>query len=354
MRAIEALRATGVRQFVFGVAVAFALTPWATAPIALGLGLVLALLGLTAWEGRAKKASRLLIQWSIVLLGFSINLEEVARAGSSGMVFAAGTIFGTFAAGLLLGRALGTERQVTTLICSGTAICGGSAIAATGATIRAGAAQMSVALVAVFTLNAVALYAFPPIGWAMGLSPGQFGTWAAVAIHDMSSVVGAGKAYGDEALKVATVVKLARVLWIVPVSMLAGWLEARAVRAERGGGSSGEGEGKAARGGGVIAAAARVVPWFIGLFLLASVARTVLPGVSEARWSVEWGGQSVSSVADVLRAAAKQAMVVALLLIGAGLSRKALASVGWRPLVLAGALWVLISVASLAVVRATM
>ncbi|MBL8756938.1 MAG: hypothetical protein JNK35_00745 [Phycisphaerae bacterium] len=96
------------------------------------------------------------------------------------------------------------------------------------------------------------------------------------------------------------------------------------------------------------------MPWFIGLFLLASVARTVLPGVSEARWSVEWGGQSVSSVSDVLRAAAKQAMVVALLLIGAGLSRKALASVGWRPLVLAGALWVLISVASLAVVRATM
>ncbi len=339
-----------IRRVLFAGAVVFALTPWASAPIALGLGMALALLNLTAWESQGKKASRLLIQWSIVLLGFSINLSEVARAGTSGVVFAAGTIMGTFAVGIALGRVLGTPRDVTTLICAGTSICGGSAIAATGAAIRAQAAPMSAALAAVFTLNAIALYAFPPIGRALALSQEQFGTWAAVAIHDMSSVVGAGKAYGDEALKVATVVKLARVLWIVPVAMTAGYLAARAH----------DSSGKQAPSQSWHQRLAAVLPWFIALFLLASVVRTFVPAISATRWTVDeiadaptWAGQPIYTLADVFKAVAKQAMVLALLLIGAGLSRKALASVGWRPFALAGVLWVLISIVALVVVRAT-
>src|SRR5262249_23054161 len=141
--------------------IAVSATPWVSAPMALGLGLLLALLGLTTWDKPIKKLSRYIIQVCIVLLGFSIDLAQVAKAGSSGIFFAAGTIVGTFAIGWLLGRWLRTETKVTTLLCSGTAICGGSAIAATGSVIRASDAQMSVALAAVFSLNAVALYIFP-------------------------------------------------------------------------------------------------------------------------------------------------------------------------------------------------
>lgn len=329
------------RRLIFLAAVAFALTPWASAPLALALGLALALLGLTAWEKPAKKISRLLIQASIVLLGLSIDLGQVARAGASGIGLAAGTILGTFALGLLLGRLFRTETKVTTLLCSGTAICGGSAIAATGAVIRAAEAQMSVALAAVFSLNALALYVFPPIGHALDLSQQQFGAWAAIAIHDMSSVVGAGRTYGDEALKVATVIKLSRVLWIVPVSMLAGWLVRRY-----------EGAPEASQPRRVSLAA--IVPWFIALFLLASVVRTLVPAVSAARFDASWAGQPIHSIADALKAIAKQAMVVALLLIGSGLSREAIARVGWRPFALAGILWVAMSVAGLAAILGTM
>ncbi len=312
----------------------------ASAPIALALGLVLALLGLTAWDKQSRKASRLIIQISIVLLGFSISLEEVAKAGASGLLFAAGTIMGTFALGWVMGLALDTEAKVTTLLCSGTAICGGSAIAATGSIIRATDAQMSVALAAVFTLNAIALYVFPPLGHALDLSQTQFGTWAAVAIHDMSSVVGAAKVYGDEALKVATVIKLSRVLWIMPVSILAALLVARS-------GPSGQSGAQPAARGGI----GRFVPWFIALFLVASVVRTWVPWVSSRLFDLSWADQAISSPADFLKTIAKQGMVVALFLIGTGLSKKALTSVGWRPFALAIILWIAISTASLWVVR---
>ncbi|MFN0131608.1 MAG: YeiH family protein [Phycisphaerales bacterium] len=338
-----------VRRLIFLAAVAFSLSPWASAPIALALGLAIALLGLSAFEKPAKKISRLLIQFSIVLLGFSIDLSQVARAGSSGLAFAAGTIFGTFALGWFLGRLLRTEPKVTTLLCSGTAICGGSAIAATGSVIRATEAQMSVALAAVFSLNAIALYAFPPIGHALGLTQQQFGAWAAIAIHDMSSVVGAGKVYGDEALKVATVIKLSRVLWIVPVSILAGWLVRRQASSQS---HSAAPDGPPEAGPRGISIAS-IIPWFIALFLVASLCRTLIPGVSEARFDLSWSGQAIHSFADLLKAIAKQAMVVALLFIGSGLSRKALASVGWRPFLLATSLWVAISLAGLAIIRGT-
>ncbi|MGD9689315.1 MAG: YeiH family protein [Phycisphaerales bacterium] len=343
-----------MRRAVFIIAVLFCLSPTASAPIALALGLILALLNLTAWEPLAKRSSRLLIQVSIVLLGFSIDLHEVVRAGATGMLFAAGTIAGSFALGALVGRWLKIDAKLTTLLSSGTAICGGSAIAATGAVIRASDAQMSVALAAVFLLNAVALYLFPPIGHALSLSQTQFGAWAAIGIHDMSSVVGAGRMYGDEALATATVIKLARVLWIVPVGLLAGWIVRRAERRAATAGTTDPAQpASPAAPRSLPAMLGALVPWFIVLFLAASLARTALPSIAAARFDLSWGDQGVASPADLLKTIAKQLMVLALFLIGSGLSRKALAEVGWRPFALGIILWVSLSTAALALVRAT-
>ena len=211
------------------------------------------------------------------------------------------------------------DQKLCTLISSGTAICGGSAIAAVGSTIRASGTHMSVAIGVVFILNAIGLWVFPSLGHALNLSQHQFGVWSAVAIHDVSSVVGAASAYGKEALEVATAVKLSRTLWIVPVAIVAAWF----FRKELAGKES---------------HSRLPVPWFILLFVLASVVGTSLmaPGLAHG-----------------LSDAARRGMNIALLLVGLGLSRKALASVGVRPLVLAVALWVFISVVALAVVRAT-
>jgi uncharacterized integral membrane protein (TIGR00698 family) len=202
---------------------AVCISPLGSPQVGLGLGIVLALCGLSGFPKLAKRLSRILIQASIVLLGLTIDLGQVQRAGLSGLAFAAGTIGGAFALGLLMARVLGVEGQLATLLCSGTAICGGSAIAATSSVIRAKESHTSIALACVFILNAVALYAFPAIGHALDLSQHQFGAWAAVAIHDVASVVGAGKAYGEVAQQDATIIKLARVLWIVPVTLVAGW-----------------------------------------------------------------------------------------------------------------------------------
>lgn len=311
---------------LFIAGAAFSLTPWSSPALSLALGIALALLGLAAFEGFARKAPRSLIQACIVLLGFSMDLRQVLEAGATGLLFAAGTIVATFALGALLGGWLGIEPKLTALLSAGTAICGGSAIAATGSVIGATGAQMSVALATVFILNAAGLYLYPPLGHWLGLSQTQFGTWAAVGIHDVSSVVGAATMYGESALQTATAVKLSRTLWIVPVAIGASRL-------------LGPGRGEA---GGELPEGARrtagVVPWFIGLFLLAAAIRTASPAVAVAS-------------PDLVRVA-KAGMSLALFLIGTGLSRRAIAAVGWRPLALGVALWVFISVAALVVVRA--
>jgi uncharacterized integral membrane protein (TIGR00698 family) len=301
------------------------------APEALGAGIVLALLGLGAFGAWAKNTSKWLIQASIVLLGFSMPLGEVARAGAQGLALAAGTIALVFAAGLGLGRLLGTERRMTALLTSGTAICGGSAIAATSGVINATANQTSLALVVVFVLNACGVYAYPPIGHALGLSQTQFGAWAAIGIHDTAGVVAAAKAFGDEALDHATVIKLTRVLWIVPVALLlAAWIR----RAER---APDAGPRKAPP-----------VPWFIAFFLLACLARSLFPALAQPQG---WLPES-ASVAGALKWLGKYALTFALFLIGTGLSRSALASVGWKPLVQGVVLWLLVSVSSLLAIRA--
>lgn len=307
---------------VFIAAGIFAATPWCQPWMALALGMVLALAMLTAFDAQAKKLSRTLIQICIVLLGLRLPIDDLARAAASGIAFAAATIVGTMVLGLVAGRLLKTEREITLLISSGTAVCGGSAIAAVGASIGAASTSMAVATGAVFILNALALYAFPAIGHALELTQQQFGTWAGVAIHDMSSVVNAAKAYGAEALDTANVVKLSRVIWIAPIALFAGWLTRRAA------------SGKPAAG-----AKQPIVPFFIILFIAASAARKFIPGLS--------------THADTIKLVAGSGFQVALFLIGAGLSRKAIASVGWRAMVLAVTLWVFISVTSLLVIRSS-
>ncbi len=298
--------------------------------MALALGIVLALLGLTAFDAQAKKLSRLLIQICIVMLGLRLDLPTLRHAAVSGLVFAAATIVSTMALGLLVGKLLKTGRETTLLVSSGTAVCGGSAIAAVGGAIGAAATNMAVATGAVFVLNAIALYVFPPLGHWLGLSDAQFGTWAGVAIHDMSSVMNAAKVYhhGDGpagvALDTANVVKLSRVIWIAPIALFAGWLVRRAER--------NAGVHRVYNWG-------QILPVFIVFFLIASAVRTFVPVVGE--------------YSEQIKVAAGSGFQLALFLIGAGLSKKALKSVGWRAMVLAITLWVFISVTSLIVVRAT-
>ncbi len=319
-----------VRKLLVLAGIAFALTgfrewnPWATAPTALALGIGLALLGLTAFEKEARKYSRVLIQASVVLLGFSISLNDVAKAGLTGMVFAAATIAFVFVLGILLQRVLCTDRQVSSLLTAGTAICGGSAIAATGTVIGASPTAISVATAVVFLLNACGVYAYPAIGRLLELSDTQFGAWAAVGIHDVAGVVAAAKQYGDVALTEATVIKLTRVLWIVPVALVLG----RMARGERTGQRR----------------AGPPVPWFVGLFLFACLVRTL--------GEMTLGAEEIAPAAGWLKSIAKCAMTVALFLIGLGLSRRALAEAGWRPVLQGALMWIAVSAGSLLVIRA--
>lgn len=286
----------------------------------LALGVIIAIIGLAPPGDLVKKSSRILIQVCVVLLGATMNLNELAKAGLTGIGFAFGTIVATFALGVVLALWMRVDSRLATLISSGTAICGGSAIAAVGSTIRASSTHMSVAIGVVFILNAVGLWVFPTLGHWLGLTQHQFGVWSAVAIHDVSSVVGAAGKYGDEALQVATAVKLSRTLWIVPVAMVAAWFFRSSMQGK-------ENQGKLP------------IPWFIVLFVLASVVGTYV--------------EQVANLIPQLTTIARRGMSVALFLVGLGLSRKAVASVGIRPLALAVILWIYISVLALAVVRWT-
>ena len=300
-----------IRQATFVALLLFCLTPWCSPPIALALGLALALTLGSPWK--TSKQTKLLLQASVVGLGFGMNLQKVVQAGREGILFTIATIAGTLLLGYLLGRAMKISSGTAHLISSGTAICGGSAIAAVGPVIGASDEEMSVSLGTVFILNSIALFAFPAIGAALHLTQTQFGIWSAIAIHDTSSVVGAAAAYGNEALQVATTVKLTRALWIVPLTL---------------------GTAFAFRRGG-----ARVtIPWFILFFLLASVVRTYVPAPP-----LTW---------DVLVRVARIGLTVTLFLIGSQLSRASLAKVGIRPLVLGVVLWIVISAAGLWGVRA--
>ncbi len=315
----------GARQALFICAAAFCLTPWASPPVALTLGAFLALTHENPFAHLGKKASATLLQVCVVLLGFGMDLPVVLRAGASGAGFAAVTIAATLGLGWWLGKILGILSKTSALISAGTAICGGSAIAAVGSVIGVAEGEITVAMGTVFILNAVALYLFPVLGHTMHMSQAQFGTWAGVAIHDISSVVGAASQYGLSALQTATAVKLSRALWIIPVAFGAAY---------------------AFRPGKHVAASIHdlvpaekpkiKVPWFVGLFLLASVLRSYVPGVAAA-------APGLSHMATV-------GLTLTLFLIGAGLSARTLRTVGWRPLLQGVLLWLFISVASLGII----
>ncbi len=291
---------------------------WFSPPMALAVGMLFGLTLGSPWAAEGRRASKWLLQASVVLLGFGMPLGVVLRAGERGALFAAGTIATTLLLGWLLGKALGLRRDTSVLISTGTAICGGSAIAAVATVLDADESDVSVSIGTVFLLNAAALYLFPVLGHALHLSGDEFGTWAGVAIHDVSSVVAAAARYGGDALPIATAVKLSRALWIVPVTLGFSLFAKRNKDA-------------GARGRQVR------VPWFIGLFLVASLARSFVPVIAHA--------------APTLSHAALVGLTLTLFLVGPGLSRQALRAVGWRALVQGLSLWVFIGAGSLAVIR---
>ncbi len=314
------------RQALFACAAAFCLTPWASPPIALTLGAVLAITHENPFAHLGKRASATLLQVCVVLLGFGMDLPVVLKAGANGTGFAALTIAATLALGWWLGKVLGILPKTSALISAGTAICGGSAIAAVGSVIGVAEGEITVAMGTVFILNAAALYLFPVLGHALHMSQAQFGTWAGVAIHDISSVVGAASHYGLSSLQTATAVKLSRALWIIPVAFGAAY----AFR-------PGKDAAVANPDGAIPIEKPKVkVPWFVGFFLLASVLRSYVPGVAAA--------------APALSHTATVGLTLTLFLIGAGLSARTLRTVGWRPLLQGVLLWVFISVASLGII----
>jgi uncharacterized integral membrane protein (TIGR00698 family) len=296
------------RRFIFFICAAFCLTPFASPAIALLLGIIIAQFTGHPYLHLNHKATHILLQASVVGLGFGMNVHSALQAGRQGVLFTIASISGTLLFGYFMGRWLRTEKKTSFLISSGTAICGGSAIAAISPVIKAEEKQISVALGCVFVLNAIALFIFPVIGHHLNLSQTQFGLWCAIAIHDTSSVVGAASKYGPHALEVATTVKLARALWIIPVTFIASFVF--------------KNKSKKAS-----------IPWFIGLFILALVANTYIP--------------AIKIVSPCLVLVAKAGLTLTLFLIGAGLSRKVLQSVGFKPLLQGLVLWVAISTAAL-------
>ncbi|NEU77420.1 putative sulfate exporter family transporter [Hassallia byssoidea VB512170] len=307
------------RKIVFLLAAGFCLTPWASPPIALMLGIFLALTHENPFHRITRPAAKYLLEASVIMLGFGMNLAVVLKAGASGALFAVGSISATFVLGYFLGKWLKIPIKASALISAGTAICGGSAIAAVSSVINAAESEISVAMGTVFVLNAVALFVFPPLGHALHLTQAQFGTWSGVAIHDISSVVGAASHYGQSALYTATAVKLSRALWIVPISAAASYIFQR----------------QQAKSGETVQHKPEV-PWFIGLFILASVARTFIPQV------VSWS--------SVITHVSEAGLTLTLFLIGAGLSQRMLKAVGWKPMVQGVVLWIFISATSLGVI----
>ena len=292
------------------------LSAWVTPPVVLFIGLVFALLCGQAYPTFNKNISKKLLQYSVIGLGFGMNLQASLASGKEGMLFTIISVIGTLLIGMFIGcKVLKLNRNTSYLISSGTAICGGSAIAAVGPIIKAKDSDMSMALATVFILNAIGLFLFPALGHWLGLSQQEFGTWAAIAIHDTSSVVGAGAAYGEEALQIATTIKLTRALWIIPLALVTSIIF--------------RSDGKKIS-----------IPWFILFFIVAMLINTYLLA-------------DYPEIGKFIAGIARKGLIITMFFIGASLSVDVIRSVGIRPLLQGVLLWIIISAGSLAYILLT-
>ena len=314
-----------LRKIIFiVVTLVCAFLPAITAPVALVLGLAIALFIGHPFLKMNKKATTLLLQISVVCLGFNMNFEHALKAGKEGFIFTVGTIAITLLAGYLIGKWLKIDKNISTLISNGTAICGGSAIAAIAPIIKANDQQISVALGTIFILNSIALFIFPPLGHLLGFTDQQFGTWCAIAIHDTSSVVGAASKYSNEALQVATTIKLERALWIIPLSLITAYFQKSTGKIK--------------------------IPYFIFYFIIAILVSTYLPLYFPAA-ATKIGGNTIFIWLFLL---GKKGLVVTLFLIGSGLSINTIKQVGFKPILQGVLLWLIIGSVSLVVIKEMM
>ena len=303
-----------VSKITYFFAIAACALPFVDTPIALLFGIIFAQTLPHPYLKYNKKATSFLLQVSVVGLGFGMNAMQALEAGKQGFVFTLFSILSTIVLGMFIGRWLKVEKETSYLISTGTAICGGSAIAAVSSILKSNERQISTALGTIFILNSVALFIFPWIGHLLSLTQQQFGVWSAIAIHDTSSVVGAAAKYGNEALKIATTIKLERALWIIPVSVISVFLFKSELKSVK-------------------------IPYFIFLFVLATLATTFVP--------------AIHSMAAIFVVLAKIGLKITLFLIGSGLSREMVLSVGVKPLLQGVVLWAFISILSLVVVLIT-
>lgn len=297
-----------LQKIIFGLLTLLCLSGFISPPIALLLGLIIANLSGHPFLEFNNKATNILLQISVIGLGFGMNVNSALTAGKEGFIFTVASIFCTLVLGFFLGKWLRIEKKTSHLISCGTAICGGSAIAAIAPVIKSEEKQTSVALGVIFILNSIALFLFPAIGHWLDLSQQEFGLWCAIAIHDTSSVVGAANKYGPEALQIATTVKLARALWIIPVALITALLFKNKSSNVK-------------------------IPYFIGLFILAMLMNTYIP--------------QTAIVAPYLVSIAKIGLTITLFLIGAGLNFNVLKAVGLKPLLQGVLLWAFIALAAL-------
>lgn len=299
------------KKVIFILIAILCLLPFIEPPIALLAGFLLSFTIGHPFLRIGQKATKYLLQASVVGLGFGMNIYEAAEVGKSGLLFTASSIIVTLVVGLFLGKLFHTSKNTSLLVSSGTAICGGSAIAAMTPIIDADENETSVSLGIIFVLNSLALFIFPFVGHLLNMSQEQFGLWAAIAIHDTSSVVGASQKYGDIALHIATTVKLERALWIIPLSLVTVLFYKK--------------------NGSKIS-----IPYFIFLYIIAMIVNTFVP--------------HIETISPTIVYIAKRGLTLTLFLIGAGLTKEALKSIGIKPLLQGVILWIFISISSLVVI----
>ena len=298
-------------NYIFLLLGILCLTPFISPAVALFMGLIFALTTTHPYAKVSKTVSKKLLQYSVIGLGFGMNLHESLKAGQEGMIFTVVSVVSVMFLGILLGRKMMIDRKTAYLISSGTAICGGSAIAAVAPVVKANDHEITVSMGTIFILNAIALFIFPPIGRMLEMTQEQFGIWAAIAIHDTSSVVGAGAAYGEKALEVATMVKLTRALWIIPLALVSALVF----------------KNKSSK---------IQIPWFILFFVLAMIANTFIDIPVAITSSITW--------------LSKKGLTLTLFLIGTSLSKETIQQVGFKPMLQGVILWIFIALMSLGVI----